>query len=435
MKNSLILVSLTVSQFVFGQQMYFPPLVGNTWSTVTPQELGWCPEFIPPLINYLGQRNTKAFLVLKDGKMVVEQYYGTFTQDSIWYWASAGKTITSFMVGLAQQEGHLGIDDVSAQYLGNGWTTCSANSEQAITIRHQLTMTTGLNDEVADLHCTQPSCLTCMATPGTRWSYHNAPYTLLDGVISGATGQTLNAYTQQKLLGPTGMTGLFVQTQSNNVFFSKPRSMARFGLLMLNQGTWNGNTIMTDADYFEQMTTTSQSLNQSYGYLWWLNGKPSFMTPYVQLQFPGSLFPSAPADMYSALGKNGQILNVVPSQGIVMVRMGNEPGAGDVPFMMNDTIWQYFNPVLCGTTTAGPVFSSDDASFTLLPNPANEDVAICGPKSAFSYQISDFLGKVLVSGKSESRQERVSVANLPAGVYLVTLQADNYRQMLRLIRE
>ena len=59
--------------------------------------------------------------------------------------------------------------------------------------------------------------------------------------------------------------------------------MARFGLLILNNGNWDGNQIMTDTNYFNQMLNSSQSLNESYGYLWWLNGKTSYMLPGLSL--------------------------------------------------------------------------------------------------------------------------------------------------------
>ncbi|MFN5596947.1 MAG: serine hydrolase, partial [Bacteroidota bacterium] len=86
------------------QTTYFPPNTG-TWETTSPQSLGWCDANIDSLYNYLNQKNTKAFIILKDGKIVLEKYFGNFTQDSIWYWASAGKTLTAFTVGLAQQDG------------------------------------------------------------------------------------------------------------------------------------------------------------------------------------------------------------------------------------------------------------------------------------------------------------------------------------------
>ena len=60
--------------------------------------------------------------MLKDGKIAIEKYFGTFTKDSLWYWASAGKTLTAFLVGQAQENGLLSISDSTSKYLGSGWT-------------------------------------------------------------------------------------------------------------------------------------------------------------------------------------------------------------------------------------------------------------------------------------------------------------------------
>ena len=128
------------------QQLYFPPATGTAWVTVFPASLGWCGDKIDTLYQYLGQANTKAFIVLQDGKIAIEKYFGTFTQDSLWYWASAGKTLTSFCVGIAQQENYLALSDTTSKYLGIGWTSCPGEKEEKITIRNQLTMTTGLDD-------------------------------------------------------------------------------------------------------------------------------------------------------------------------------------------------------------------------------------------------------------------------------------------------
>lgn len=320
--------------------------------------MGYCQPKIDSLYDFLEAENTKAFILLKDGKIVLEKYFGTHTQSSVWQWASAGKTITSFMVGIAQQEGYLLITDTTSTYLGQGWTDCTPAQEEKITLRHQLTMTSGLDDGVADPFCTLNTCLVYEADAGTRWAYHNAPYTLLDGVIESATGVSLNSYTTQKLKSPTGMTGSFVSVGYNNVFFSNARSMARFGLLILNNGNWNGSQIMTDTAYFNQMVSTSQMLNQSYGYLWWLNGKPSYMLPQTQFVFPGSLCANAPSDMIVAMGKGGQFLNIVPSQNLVWLRMGDEPNNSLVPFLLNNDIWAYVNDLQCAytiTTSSNPI--------------------------------------------------------------------------------
>ncbi len=150
--NRILLFSffLAFSFTAKAQNLYFPPNTGNTWDTISPASLGWCQNELDTLVNYLDQINTKAFILLKDGKIVVEEYFGTFTQDSLWYWASAGKSLTAFTVGIAQQEGYLSIDDTSSQYLGQGWTVCPPAKEEMISIRHQLSMNTGLDDGVPD---------------------------------------------------------------------------------------------------------------------------------------------------------------------------------------------------------------------------------------------------------------------------------------------
>ena len=148
MKNLLIcLTVLLLPATAATQSLYFPPNSGNTWDTISPQSLGWCQPKIDSLYDFLELQNTKAFIVLKDGKIVLEQYFGTHTQNDPWYWASAGKTLTAFMTGIAQQEGFLSIDDTTSQYLGTGWTSCTQAQEEKITIRDQLSMTSGLNDE------------------------------------------------------------------------------------------------------------------------------------------------------------------------------------------------------------------------------------------------------------------------------------------------
>ncbi|RYE22740.1 MAG: class C beta-lactamase-related serine hydrolase [Sphingobacteriales bacterium] len=332
------------------QTQYFPPLLGNTWAGTTPQSLGWCTERIDSLYNFLQQKNTKAFIVLKDGRIVLERYFGTFTEDSVWYWASAGKTITGYLVGKAQEQGYLSLSDTSAKYLGHGWTSLTPQQEDSITIRHQLTMTTGLSDATGDVYCTDPPCLQYLAPAGSRWAYHNAPYTLLEKVLTTATGQTINAYTQNVLKIQTGITGVWVTVDYNNVFWSKARSMARYGILLQNKFKWNNTNLLTDAAYVSDMLHTSQPHNYGYGYLTWLNGNGSYMIPSTQLKFPGSYAPSAPADMYAAIGKNGQILSVAPSKGLVVVRMGDDPFAGDVSLTLCEDIWQRLNYVMCNST-------------------------------------------------------------------------------------
>lgn len=307
--------------------MYFPPTSSSVWDSTSPASLNWNITELNNLYPYLQSKNTKAFIILKNGKIVVEKYFGSFTSDSLWYWASAGKTMTAFLVGIAQQEGIININNKTSQYLGRGWTSAPLLKENLITIKNQLTMTTGLDDAVLDDDCTLPSCLIYKADAGTRWAYHNAAYTILDSVIVNASGMGYNAYFQQKIRNKIGMSGFWSKTSnSNNIYWSNARSMARFGLLLLNKGKWDSTAILSDTNYFNNQISTSQTINPSYGYLTWLNGKNSFMAPTLQTVFQGSIITNAPADLYAALGKNDQKIYVVPSQKLVVIRLGESSG-------------------------------------------------------------------------------------------------------------
>jgi CubicO group peptidase (beta-lactamase class C family) len=327
--------------------LYFPPLTGDTWETSTAASLQWDQTAINSMYTYLEQKNTKAFILLKDGKIVLEKYYTPFTVNSNWYWASAGKTVTAMLVGIAQADNKLNLGDKTSKYLGTGWTTAAPAKEDLITIRHQLTMTTGLDDGVPDNYCTSPGCLVYKADAGSRWSYHNAPYTLLDKVIETATGETFNQYFQQKIRDKIGMNGIWVKDSYNNVYWSTPRSMARFGLLLLAKGKWAQTTVLPDEAYLNAQVNSSQNLNPSYGYLTWLNGKSDYMLPTVQIKFPGMLFPNAPVDMYAALGKNDQKIYVVPSQNIVAIRMGESAGNVQLAVSSFDNeLWGHLKKVI-----------------------------------------------------------------------------------------
>ncbi len=327
--------------------MYFPPTGSAAWETNTAASLGWNESLLNDLYAFLQQKNTKAFIILKNGKIVTERYFGTFTADSNWYWASAGKTMTALLVGIAQKEGILNISSKTSDYLGAGWTSLPLDKENLITVRHQLSMTTGLDDGVTDNDCSTPGCLQYKADAGTRWAYHNAPYTILDKVVENASGTTYNNYFQQKIRSRIGMNGLWIKTGFNNVYYSNARSMARFGLLLLNKGKWEQTAILDDAAYFDAQVNSSQTLNPSYGYLTWLNGKGTYMLPGLQVQFSNNLTPNAPADMYAALGKNDQKIYVVPSQNVVIIRMGES--AGNVQFAVSsfdNELWGKLKPII-----------------------------------------------------------------------------------------
>lgn len=329
-----------------GLALYFPPDAPETWETVSPAELGWNEDHIPILQQFLEESGTRGFIVLVGGKIALELYMNGHSANELWYWASAGKTLTALTVGIAQQDGLLSIDRPTSDYLGDGWTSASPEQEEEITVWHQLTMTTGLDSDVFE--CTTPDCLPYLVPAGTRWYYHNGPYTLLHAVVSAAAREDFDLYFNRKVRDPLGMNGFwFDSPEGNRVYYSNTRSMARFGLSILANARWENSPLLSDENYLEQMRSPSQELNPSYGYLWWLNGQLTFRMPGLEFEFEGPLVPAAPSDMYCGLGKNDQKLYVAPSLDMVVVRMGEDSGYGSLALSAYDqALWEALNGVL-----------------------------------------------------------------------------------------
>jgi CubicO group peptidase (beta-lactamase class C family) len=431
MKKILFLVLTLIGSIEsFSQNLYFPPLVGNTWETSSPTSLNWDINSLNSLDSFLAVTQTKGAIILKDGKIVFEKYYGTFTKDSNWYWASAGKSLTSVLVGIAQQNGFLSINDTSQKYLGTGFTSMTNAQEQKIKILHQLSMTSGLDDGVANKDCYESSCLKYKAEPGTRWAYHNAPYTILDEVIDAATGLTINEFALANIKSKTGMDGIYFKTPGtfNNIYYSKARSMARFGLLMLNKGYWNSTAVLSDSNYYNAMISSSQNINPSYGYLWWLNGKSKFMAPGLQISFNGPLFPNAPMDMYSALGKNGQFIFVVPSMNLVAIRIGNAPlDYGDVAITYGDDMWKYLKKVFPLTS----IHELSNFDINVYPNPFLNEIHMEGNlDEKLNWELMNAVGEIVQKGIGTE----IKNLNLSSGIYYLRMTKNNQTLVKKLMK-
>jgi len=179
-------------------------------------------------------------------------------------------------------------------------------------------------------------------------------------------------------------------------------------------------------NYYYEMINTAHDLNKSYGYLFWLNGKESFMLPQTEFVFPGSLLKNAPGDVYAALGKNGQSLNVSPSKGIILVRMGaaSDQGDGEVAGQLNNAIWKFLNQVMGETSIVQDELGD---KFAIKPNPASNFIEIYSHKyqdASFAEQVEIYnvIGECLV--KSEVRNfgyVRLDISKLPVGIYILKI--------------
>ncbi|MFV0606714.1 MAG: serine hydrolase domain-containing protein [Niabella sp.] len=324
--------------------MYFPPVNSNEWETESITSLGWNTQAVQPLKDFLIAKHSKSFMILVNGRIVMEEYYNGHTAADEWQWNSAGKTLVTATVGIAQQNGLLDINDRVLKYLGAGWTSEPLQKEALITLRHLLTMTSGINDESNLI--IKPN-LTYLADAGTRWSYHNVFQKLMDAVAV-ASQQNFESYFATVLKNKIGMDGYWNNGAIFTIYHSTTRSMARFGLLALNKGKWNTEQIINEG-FFNESITTSQNINPSYGYLWWLNGKGKYMLPGGQTIYTTNLIPNAPTGLYAAMGAEDQRIYVVPSKKMVIIRMGDASDPENRSFALSgfdNALWEKINAVI-----------------------------------------------------------------------------------------
>lgn len=326
------------------ESMYFPSNSSSTWETKSLSSLGWNQAAVQPLKDFLIQKHTKSFIILINGRIVMEEYFNGQTATGTWEWNSAGKTLVASITGIAQQEGLLNISSKVSDYLGTEWTSMPLSKENLITVRHLLTMTSG-NDDTKQ-YVVKPN-LTYVADAGTRWAYSNI-FQKLTNVVANASNKSFETYFNEKIKNRIGMDGFWNFGTIFTIYHSTARSMARFGLLALNNGKW-GNEQIVNESYFKESIAPSQSINSSYGYLWWLNGKSSFMIPGEQTVYQGYLVPNAPADMYAAMGANDQRIYVIPSKKMVVVRMGDASDPLNPNFAVSgfdNALWEKINAIV-----------------------------------------------------------------------------------------
>lgn len=440
-KLLLTIVMLFLPAFLQAQDVYFPPPSNAEWETSHPALLGWDTEKLDEIIQWLGENETRAFIILKDGKIVVEHYYQNFSRQTPWYWASAGKTVTAYLIGVLAMEGLIDIHSPVSDYLGRGWTSMPSEKENLITVWHQLTMTTGLDYTVDDLSCTLPECLKYRSDAGEQWFYHNAPYTLLTNVIESATGQELNDFLDSRSEDIPGFSASYADgllSEFNRVVFSRALDMARFGLFISQNASWDGAASTLSAEFYQDMLTPSQELNPSYGYLWWLNGQDSYIPPVFPVSFDGPLSSSAPSDMVSALGLNSQILSIVPSEELVVVRMGADPGS---LFDFNDEKWERLSAVLNLSTNVEQEAPSGFRLYQNFPNPFN-------PSTVISFEVPELthvrldvfdaagrhVAKLLDEGRSAgTHQVSFNASGLSSGIYYYRLRAGDYNMDRKMV--
>jgi CubicO group peptidase (beta-lactamase class C family) len=324
---------------------------GVEWATVDPATAGFDPAALGRLDEAAAAAGSTCLVVTRDGAVVDERYWQGSTADTPREAFSVTKSVTSTLVGIAEDADRLELDDPAADYLLEWRGTTS----EAVTVENLVRNDSGRHWDLATdyrdmaIGASDKTAFALAlgqdAPPGDVWAYNNSAIQTLSAVLETATGEDPVDYARTHLFEPLGMADSTLTTDAagNALTFMGLRTtcldLARFGYLMLRDGVWDGEQVVSSG-YVEQATgRSSTELNAAYGLLWWLNREGTIATPALATTGiddgsgarRGQLVPGAPDDAFWALGFRNQIVAVIPSEGIVAVRMGAAPPPG-APF-------------------------------------------------------------------------------------------------------
>lgn len=351
--QALLLVLLCVGCLVScapAQPLSMPVQTDDGWQTASLDEVGIDEGKIRTAVGRIKNntyQNVHSMLIVKDGKLVVEEYFpgyawdyddGQFQGDLVDFGmdtphnlASVTKSFTSALVGIAIDRGFIpGVDEKVFAFFPE-YADLNDVVKDEITLEHLLTMTSGLDwnemelpysntdNDLVQLFIVDGPIAYILAKPvfsqpGTEWYYNGGGTNLLGEVIRGATGQRIDDFAEEYLFAPLGITDYEWDHINPDMIHAsgnlklRPRDMAKLGYVYLNGGVWNGGRIVSEA-WVEQSTESHVSLSptEGYGYQWWL-----------KMYGDGS----RSVDAFHAEGWGGQRIIVFPRLDMVVVFTG-----------------------------------------------------------------------------------------------------------------
>jgi CubicO group peptidase (beta-lactamase class C family) len=284
------------------------------------------------------QHNTRAIVALYKDKIVGERYAPGWTKDTPQISWSEGKSITAALVGILVRQGRLNVDDYAPVKEWRG-----ANDPRGqIRVRDLLHMSSGL--DFGNLGLSGPESYTRAnkhmrvyfdglnvfdhsvnnaqeIPPNSEWRYRNSDPLTLGRIVREtveARGESYLTFPQRELFDPIGVRHAVLETDAWGNFvmtgfdYLSARDWARFGLLHLHDGVWQGKRILPEGWVQFISTPAPADKSRGYGGLFWLNR--------------GGAWKGVPEDAYMSSGHMGQHTMVIPSRDVVVVRMGPSPG-------------------------------------------------------------------------------------------------------------
>lgn len=284
-------------------------------------------------------RHTKAVVIVHRGRLVAERYAdGVDSSTPLIGW-SMTKSVTNLLVGLLVKDGLL---DISLPAPVPAWRAQPADPRQLITVADLLQMSSGLAfDEEYGLYSDVTRMLSSesdmaafsagkplAAAVGEAWSYASGTSNILAGIVRrllGGRTQDVYEFAQERLFLPIGVRTATMEVDASGTFvgssymYASARDWARIGLLCLGNGMWGSEQILPP-DWMGYSTTAAPANPaNNYGAHFWLNRDPAEKES-------SRAFPQLPTDTFAMDGYQGQLLVMVPSEQLVVVRLGFTPG-------------------------------------------------------------------------------------------------------------
>jgi CubicO group peptidase (beta-lactamase class C family) len=271
----------------------------------------------------------RSLLVVKNGRLVAEEYFGGADRWTLYDVRSVTKSIVGTLAALAVEDGHFAsLDDQIQPYLAPNVATLTVE-QRRITIRHLLTMTAGFDwDESGGIgdyglwirssdHIQALLTRPLVAPPGSGFRYNSAAVHLLGVVIEEAVGVPLRAYAEEALFRPIGIGAAQWESLSGGYVNGgsgidlRARDLARLGQLYLQDGISGSDRILPEGwvgtatrPAFPWRSQFGALDRFTYGHLWWVSE-------------------SQPEPAYLAWGYGGQFIYVVPALDLVVVATTN----------------------------------------------------------------------------------------------------------------
>ena len=333
-----------------GLEAYDPlePVAGAPFvSLPKARRLTIAPEALQTAQTYAAERKSSALIVWRGGKIEAEHYFGGYAATRPIVSKSLAKPVTALLIGRAIKLGHIkSLDQPVADFITE-WKGDA--SRERIKIRHLLDMRTGLlmqgqPTEAQDilnrayLHPRHDEIIIreypLINEPGTRYDYSNATSELIAPVIERATGMRYSAFLSEALLKPIGAAGGSIwvnrpggMAHSGCCLMLPPQSWLRMAVLVMQDGKWQGRKLLPDGYVTAMRTPTAQ--NPHYGLGLWLAGRyverRGFAHPSIPFGKVRHSEPYAARDLILFDGNSNQVVYIVPSRGLIVLRTGETP--------------------------------------------------------------------------------------------------------------